>query len=95
LDPLRPKCRHLAFDHVIIAIKLPDAVADPSLVAHHAHPKLGRILFFDPTNELTPSGDRRSFAGQLRFGWSRPAEENWWNCPSSRRDEWHSADRQA
>ena len=47
---------HLAFDHVIIAIKLPDAVADPSLVATMQHPKLGRILFFDPTNELTPFG---------------------------------------
>lgn len=47
---------HSAFDHVIIAIKLPEGVPDPSLVAVIQHPKLGRILFFDPTDELTPLG---------------------------------------
>src|SRR4029077_12588774 len=45
---------HLAFNHVIIAIKLPDAVDDPSLVATMRDPKLGKLLFFDPTDELTP-----------------------------------------
>jgi Domain of Unknown Function with PDB structure (DUF3857)/Transglutaminase-like superfamily len=44
------------FDHVIIAIKLPDDVSDKSLTAIYQHPKLGRLLFFDPTNELTPFG---------------------------------------
>ena len=44
------------FDHVIIAIKLPDDVNDKSLTAIYQHPKLGRLLFFDPTNELTPFG---------------------------------------
>lgn len=44
------------FDHVVLAIKLPDDVTDPSLVAVVQHPRLGRILYFDPTNELTPFG---------------------------------------
>lgn len=44
------------FNHAILAIKLPDGVNDSSLVATLQHPKLGRLLFFDPTNELTPFG---------------------------------------
>jgi hypothetical protein len=44
------------FNHAIIAVKLPDSVNDPSLIATTQHPKLGRLLFFDPTNELTPFG---------------------------------------
>src|SRR6185312_7881259 len=44
------------FDHVILAIRLPDNVDDASLIAILKHPKLGRLLFFDPTNELTPFG---------------------------------------
>jgi hypothetical protein len=44
------------FNHVILAIKLPDGVPDSSLIATVVHPRLGRILFFDPTNELTPFG---------------------------------------
>jgi hypothetical protein len=47
---------HDGFNHVIIAIKLPPGLVDPSLIATMQHPKLGRILFFDPTNELTPFG---------------------------------------
>jgi hypothetical protein len=35
---------------------LPDGLTDPSLIATIQHPKLGRLLFFDPTNELTPFG---------------------------------------
>jgi hypothetical protein len=54
---------HLAFNHEIIAIKLPDTVDDPSLVATMRHLKLGRILFFDPTDELTPFGQ---IAGNLQ-----------------------------
>jgi len=45
-----------AFDHAVIAIKLPDGLNDPSLIATTQHAKLGKILFFDPTNELTPFG---------------------------------------
>ncbi len=45
-----------AFDHVILAIKLPDGLTNPMLVATLQHPRLGKLLFFDPTNELTPFG---------------------------------------
>jgi Domain of Unknown Function with PDB structure (DUF3857)/Transglutaminase-like superfamily len=48
---------HNGFNHVILAIKLPGDLKDPSLIAVTSHPKLGRILFFDPTNELTPFGE--------------------------------------
>ena len=47
------------FNHAILAIKLPDGLNDPSLVATLPHPKLGRILFFDPTDEMTPFGQIR------------------------------------
>jgi hypothetical protein len=47
---------HNGFNHVILAIKLPDDLNDPSLIAVMQHPRLGRILFFDPTNELMPFG---------------------------------------
>jgi Domain of Unknown Function with PDB structure (DUF3857)/Transglutaminase-like superfamily len=45
-----------AFDHMVLAIKLPKNVDDPSLIAVIEHPRQGRLLFFDPTNELTPLG---------------------------------------
>ena len=44
------------FDHVILAIKLPDGLNHPLLIATLQHPRLGKLLFFDPTNELTPFG---------------------------------------
>jgi uncharacterized protein DUF3857/transglutaminase superfamily protein len=44
------------FDHAVIAIKMADGVADASMFATMAHPKLGKLLFFDPTDELTPFG---------------------------------------
>ena len=50
---------HNGFNHVITAIKLPDGLNDPALVATLQHPKLGRILFFDPTDEITPFGQIR------------------------------------
>jgi hypothetical protein len=55
------------FDHAIVAIKLPESVTDGSLVATMTHPKLGKLLFFDPTDELTPFG-RLSGALQANFG---------------------------
>ena len=55
------------FDHAIIAIKVPDGVADGTLIATMVHPKLGRILFFDPTDELTPFG-QLSGALQANYG---------------------------
>lgn len=48
-----------SFNHAILAIHLPDVATDPSLVATIQHPKLGRLLFFDPTDELTPFGELR------------------------------------
>jgi len=50
---------HRAFNHVIVAVKVPDGLNDPSLIATMPHPKLGRILFFDPTYELIPFGQIR------------------------------------
>jgi len=44
------------FNHVILAVKLPEGLSDPSIVAVVQHPKLGKVLFFDPTDELTPFG---------------------------------------
>ncbi len=42
---------------MITAIKLPDGLTDPSLIATVQHPKLGKLLFFDPTNDLIPFGE--------------------------------------
>jgi Domain of Unknown Function with PDB structure (DUF3857)/Transglutaminase-like superfamily len=64
ITPATPAYR--GFNHQIIAIKLPDGVTDPSLVAIIQDPKLGRILFFDPTNELTPFGQ---IGGYLQANW--------------------------
>jgi hypothetical protein len=47
---------HARFDHAIIAIKLPEGLNDPLLSATVVDTKLGKILFFDPTSELTPFG---------------------------------------
>ena len=47
---------HKGFNHEILAVKLPDDLNDPALVAVTRHPKMGRILFFDPTNDVTPFG---------------------------------------
>ena len=49
------------FNHAILAIKLPDGVKDSALVATWQHPKLGTLLFFDPTNESTPFGQLSGF----------------------------------
>jgi hypothetical protein len=47
------------FNHVILAVRLPESVKDPSLRAVLDHSKLGRLLFFDPTDEWTPFGSLR------------------------------------
>lgn len=51
---------NFGFNHAIVAIKLPDGMVDPSLVAVLQHPKLGRLLYFDPTDDITPFGQIRS-----------------------------------
>lgn len=52
-----------AFNHAILAIRLPDNVTDPSLIATVRDPVLGQILFFDPTDAMTPFGQIK---GQLQ-----------------------------
>jgi len=46
-----------AFDHAILAVKLPDGMSNASFVSAFQHPKLGKLLFFDPTNSLVPFGE--------------------------------------
>jgi hypothetical protein len=54
---------HNGFNHVILAIKLPDDLSDPSLIAIAKHPGIGTLLFFDPTDEMMPLGQ---IHGQLQ-----------------------------
>lgn len=42
------------FNHAIIAVKVGDDVTAPTVITH---PKLGRLLVFDPTDDNTPVGD--------------------------------------
>lgn len=46
----------LSFDHVILALRLPPELGTVNLHAFYEHPRLGRLLFFDPTDEITPLG---------------------------------------
>ncbi len=55
------------FNHLILAIKLPEGVSDPSLVAFMDDAKLGKLLIFDPTDEMTPFGQLRG-ALQANYG---------------------------
>src|SRR4029077_2320223 len=48
------------FNHAILAIRLPDNLRDDSLIATFHHPKLGNLLFFDPTDDITPFGQLNS-----------------------------------
>ena len=48
-----------AFNHAILAIRLPDTLQSPLLQAVYQHPSLGRLLIFDPTDEMTPLGALR------------------------------------
>ena len=45
-----------SFNHVILAIRLPDDVSDAGLDSLVRHPSLGRLLVFDPTMPTTPLG---------------------------------------
>jgi hypothetical protein len=44
------------FNHMILAIVLPEASYPKPLPALYEHPKLGHMLIFDPTNEFVPFG---------------------------------------
>jgi len=48
-----------AFDHVIIAVRLPKDIPTSGLPALYQHPSLGSLLMFDPTDEMTPLGSLR------------------------------------
>lgn len=50
---------NLGFDHAILAIHLPDAVESPSLLALSPEATHPRLMFFDPTDDLTPFGSLR------------------------------------
>jgi hypothetical protein len=50
-----------AFDHAIIAIKVPEGLAASNLQATLKDPQLGTLLIFDPTNEKTPLGEIGSY----------------------------------
>jgi transglutaminase-like putative cysteine protease len=45
-----------SFNHVVLAIHLPDDVPDNDFPAFVRHPKLGRWLVFDPTSAYAPLG---------------------------------------
>jgi hypothetical protein len=56
-----------SFNHAIVAVKLPAEVKTTDLYAAVDDPKLGKLLFFDPTSELTafgtvPAGEQDSYA---------------------------------
>jgi transglutaminase-like putative cysteine protease len=55
------------FNHAILAIRLPDNLEDASLSATFTHPKLGKLLFFDPTDDMTPFGRLR---GELQANYA-------------------------
>lgn len=51
-----PQFPMVEFDHSIVAIHLPDSVQNGGLFAVVNDPKLGRLLFFDPTDPYVPLG---------------------------------------
>ena len=53
---VQPNYPSIYADHSILAIQLPDNVNDASLYSVVDDPTLGRLLFFDPTNEYVPLG---------------------------------------
>jgi hypothetical protein len=53
---IHPEYPSIYMDHMILAIRLPDAIPDSDLYAVVNDPKLGRLLIFDPTNERVPLG---------------------------------------
>ncbi|HKD15389.1 MAG TPA: DUF3857 and transglutaminase domain-containing protein [Candidatus Angelobacter sp.] len=51
----------LGFNHMILAIQLPEGSFKSPLPALYQHPKLGHLLIFDPTAESVPFGQLPSF----------------------------------
>jgi transglutaminase-like putative cysteine protease len=44
------------FNHAIIAVRLPPGAATSSVYSSLQHPRLGTLLFFDPTSSVAPVG---------------------------------------
>jgi transglutaminase-like putative cysteine protease len=64
---VNPEFPSTQFNHVILAIRLPENLTDPTLYAVVDNPKLGRLLFFDPTNQYVTLGYLPSYL-QDNFG---------------------------
>lgn len=56
-----------AFNHAILAIKLPESAGNAFQLATIQHPRLGKLLFFDPTNNLVPIGQLPGYL-QANYG---------------------------
>jgi Domain of Unknown Function with PDB structure (DUF3857)/Transglutaminase-like superfamily len=56
----------MGFNHVILAIQLPNG-AGAEMSAVLSHPKLGKLLIFDPTSELVPVGSLPAYE-QYNYG---------------------------
>jgi len=65
VNPAHPPS--LSFNHAILAIRLPDGAPAEGLHAVASVPRLGRLLFFDPTDPITPLGYLPSYL-QANFG---------------------------
>ena len=53
---VNPKGPSIYFNHAILAIKLPDSMPDAGLFSVMTTQHAGRIMFFDPTNDVVPLG---------------------------------------
>lgn len=58
---------HMFFNHMVIAVSLPADTDNTTLLARITHPKFGQLVFFDPTDTLTPFG-RLGGALQSNYG---------------------------
>ena len=61
---VNPEFPSLRGNHMIMAIRLPDGVSSDKLYGTIDDPKLGRLLFFDPTNPYVPLGYLPSYLQQ-------------------------------
>jgi hypothetical protein len=51
----------MGFNHVILAIQMPESSFKGSFPAMYEHPKLGHLLIFDPTSSVVPLGQIPSY----------------------------------
>jgi len=84
-----------AFDHVIVAIKLPDGLSDPSLVATTKHPSLGMLLFFDPTHPCVFLGDLPFYLQGSKVHVIFPGNDRLTELPLLPPDRYHNLQRSA